>query len=291
MKKLEGLHDIEKPLASLPHAIGKNILDHIQKLTHYEPVIGIMGKTGAGKSSLCNALFQGEVTPVSAVDACTREVLRFRLRSGDRSLIIVDLPGVGESGIRDHEYTALYHRILPEMDLVLWVIKADDRALSVDEQFWHRVMKNHRQQVLFVINQADKMAPSHEWDTATGTPSVQQLANLRTKQAAVAAMFKPHHPVCVVSAISGWGIEEMVETMMFSLPDRATSPLAIQLHGRLCTEPVKKQARDSFSHAVGKVFDGVESSPLLPVPVRAVIRTVRETVVSVARAVWDWIFF
>ncbi|MBS3049231.1 GTPase family protein [Enterobacter mori] len=291
MHKSDGLQAIEKPLSSLPLAIGGPIIKHIHKLAHHEPVIGIMGKTGAGKSSLCNELFRGEMSPVSDVNACTRDILRFRLHSGDRSLIIVDLPGVGESGIRDHEYTALYHRILPEMDLVLWVIKADDRALSVDEQFWHRVMKNHRQQVLFVINQADKMAPSHEWDTATGTPSVQQLANLRTKQAAVAAMFKPHHPVCVVSAISGWGIEEMVETMMFSLPDRATSPLAIQLHGRLCTEPVKKQARDSFSHAVGKVFDGVESSPLLPVPVRAVIRTVRETVASVARAVWDWIFF
>lgn len=64
MKKSEVLQAIEKPLVSLPHAIGKHILDHIQKLTHYEPVIGIMGKTGAGKSSLCNALFQGEVTPV-----------------------------------------------------------------------------------------------------------------------------------------------------------------------------------------------------------------------------------
>ena len=135
------------------------------------------------------------------------------------------------------------------------------------------------------------MEPSHEWDAATGTPSVLQRANLSVKQAAVTAMFKPHHPVCVVSALSGWGIEEMVETMMRSLPDHATSPLATQLHGRLCTEPVKKQARDSFSHVVGKVFDGMESSPLLPAPVRAVIRTVRETVVSVARAVWDWIFF
>ncbi|WP_432276299.1 GTPase [Escherichia coli] len=33
-----------------------------------------MGKSGAGKSSLCNALFQGEVTPVSDVHAGTREV-------------------------------------------------------------------------------------------------------------------------------------------------------------------------------------------------------------------------
>ncbi|EDQ6557369.1 GTPase family protein, partial [Salmonella enterica subsp. enterica] len=279
MHKSDGLQAIEKPLSSLPLAIGEQILKHIHKLAHHEPVIGIMGKTGAGKSSLCNELFRGEMSPVSDVNACTRDVLRFRLRSGDRSLVIVDLPGVGESGQRDHEYTALYRRILPEMDLVLWVIKADDRALSVDELFWHRVMKNHRQQVLLVINQADKMEPGHEWDAATGTPSVQQLANLQDKQAAVTAMFKPHHPVCVVSALSGWGIEEMVATMMRCLPDRAASPLATQLHGRLCTEPVKKQARDSFSHAVGKVFDGVESSPLLPAPVRAVFRTVRETVV------------
>ncbi|EJI0931770.1 GTPase family protein [Salmonella enterica] len=291
MHKSDGLQAIEKPLSSLPLAIGGQILKHIHKLAHHEPVIGIMGKTGAGKSSLCNELFRGEMSPVSDVNACTRDVLRFRLRSGDRSLVIVDLPGVGESGQRDHEYTALYRRILPEMDLVLWVIKADDRALSVDELFWHRVMKNHRQQVLLVINQADKMEPSHEWDAATGTPSVQQLANLRDKQAAVTAMFKPHHPVCVVSALSGWGIEEMVATMMRCLPDRAASPLATQLHGRLCTEPVKKQARDIFSHAVGKVFDDLESSLLLPAPVRAVIRTVRETVMTVARVVWDWIFF
>ena len=33
--------------------------EHLRKLTSHEPVIGIMGKSGAGKSSLCNALFQG----------------------------------------------------------------------------------------------------------------------------------------------------------------------------------------------------------------------------------------
>ncbi|HDH1374207.1 TPA: 50S ribosome-binding GTPase [Klebsiella quasipneumoniae subsp. similipneumoniae] len=184
MHKSEGLQAIEKPLSSLPVTIGGQILKHIHKLAHHEPVIGIMGKTGASKSSLCNELFRGEISPVSDVNACTRDVLRFRLHSGDRSLVIVDLPSVGESGQRDHEYIALYHRILPEMDLILWVIKADDRALSVDELFWHRVMKNHRQQVLFVINQADKMEPNHEWDAVNGTPSVQQWANLRAKQAA-----------------------------------------------------------------------------------------------------------
>ena len=94
MKKLEALQAIEKSLASLPHAFGKHILDHIYKLTHYEPVIGIMGKTGAGKSSLCNALFEHPLSPVSHAEGCTRKPLHFTLNAGGRSLTLVDLPGV-----------------------------------------------------------------------------------------------------------------------------------------------------------------------------------------------------
>ncbi|PLN98779.1 GTPase family protein [Klebsiella michiganensis] len=291
MNKPDGLQAFEQPLASLPRTLRQLILERIQNLTHYEPVIGIMGKSGAGKSSLCNELFRGEVSPVSDVNACTRDILRFRLRSGRHSLVIVDLPGVGENGWRDHEYRALYRRMLPELDLVLWVIKADDRALTVDEQFWHGVMQPYRQKVLFVINQSDKIEPSNEWDTLTSKPSPHQLENLKAKQAAIMAMFKPHHPVCVVSASTGWGIEEMVATMMRCLPDRATSPVVTQLQGRLCTEPVKSQARDSFGEAVGRVFDTAESSSFLSASLKTVIRSVRNAVVSVARAVWDWIFF
>lgn len=291
MNKSDGLQAIEKPLASLPHTIRNHILEHLRSLTQYEPVIGIMGKTGAGKSSLCNALFQGEVTPVSNVEACTRDVLRFRLSSGSHSLLLVDLPGVGESGQRDEEYTKLYRRILPELDLVLWVIKADDRALSVDEHFYRQVMLTHQHRVLFVVNQADKAEPCHEWNIVNNMPSPAQQLTIEAKRTALRQLFLPSHPICVVSARTGWGIVAMVEVMMYSLPDRATSPLTTQLHGRLCTEPVKKQARERFGSAVGEVFGTMESSSFLPAPVRVVIRTVRETVVSVARAVWDWIFF
>ncbi|HAT3925975.1 GTPase family protein [Citrobacter meridianamericanus] len=291
MKKSDGLQAIEKPLASLPHAIRSHIIERLRSLTRYEPVIGIMGKTGAGKSSLCNALFQGEVTPVSDVNACTRDALRFRLRNGSHSLMIVDLPGVGESAQRDEEYTALYRRILPELDLVLWVIKADDRALSLDEHFYRKVMLAYQHRVLFVVNQADKAEPCHTWNLADNQPSPDQQLTIEAKRRAVQHLFLPHHPVCVVSARTGWGMDTMVETMMRSLPDRAASPLATQLHGKLCTAPVKKQARDGFGSAVGDVFDMAASSSFLPAPVRAVIRTVRDAVVSAARAVWDWIFF
>lgn len=291
MNKSKGLQAIEKPLVSLPNTIRNHILERLRSLAQYEPVIGIMGKTGAGKSSLCNALFQGEVTPISNVAACTRDVLRFRLRNGNHSLMIVDLPGVGESEQRDEEYAALYRRILPELDLVLWVIKADDRALSVDEHFYRKVMLEYQHRVLFVVNQADKAEPCHQWNTTSNTPSHSQQSTIEAKRSAVQQLFLPHYPVCVVSARTGWGLDVMVETMMRSLPDRATSPLTTQLHGRLCTEPVKKQARERFGNAVDEMIGTVESSSFLPAPVRAVIRTVREAVVTAARAVWDWIFF
>lgn len=78
MRKPEDLQPLQNILSNLPQWVSERILQQINQLTHYEPVIGIMGKTGAGKSSLCNALFVGEVSPVSDVAACTREPLRFR---------------------------------------------------------------------------------------------------------------------------------------------------------------------------------------------------------------------
>lgn len=69
--------------------------------------------------------------------------------------------------------------------------------------------------------------------------------------------------------------------MMRCLPDRATSPVVTQLHRKLCTEPVKSQARDSFVEAVGRVFDTAESSSFLSASLKTVIRSVRDAVVSV----------
>ncbi len=96
MKYSEGFQPIHNSLSELPHWISDRILQQIKQLTCYEPVIGIMGKTGAGKSSLCNALFAGDISPVSDVVACTRDPLRFSLQVGERVMTLVDLPGVGK---------------------------------------------------------------------------------------------------------------------------------------------------------------------------------------------------
>ncbi len=287
MNNAQGLQPLNHSLSGLPQWVSERILQQINQLTHYEPVIGIMGKTGAGKSSLCNALFVGEVSPVSDVAACTREPLRFRLQVGERFMTIVDLPGVGESGVRDTEYTVLYREQLPRLDLVLWLIKADDRALATDEHFYRQVIgEAYRHKVLFVISQSDKAEPT----TGGERLSTEQKQNISRKICLLHEIFQPVHPVCAVSVRLQWGLQMMAERMIKCLPREVSSPVVAQLQHPFRTTVVREEARDDFGETVGAVLDTVSSFPLIPAPVRTIIQAVRSSVVSVARAVWDFFF-
>ncbi|AJJ12185.1 dynamin family protein [Yersinia rohdei] len=287
MNNSEGLKSFRQSLSGLPQWASERILQQINQLTDYEPVIGIMGKTGTGKSSLCNALFAGEVSPVSDVAACTREPLRFRFQVGGRFMTLMDLPGIGESGARDTEYAALYREQLPRLDLVLWLIKADDRALAVDEHFYHKVIgEAYRHKVLFVISQADKVEPT----SSDNKLSTEQKKNISRKIGLLHELFQPVNPVCAVSVRLQWGLRVMTERMIRCLPREASSSVVSQLSAPLRTDAVNKKACDDFGETVGSVLDAVSAMPLIPAPVRTIIQTVRDTVVSVARAVWSFFF-
>lgn len=291
-KTEQGLDALKQQLSLLPAALSRTILNRIRQHIHYEPVIGIMGKTGAGKSSLCNALFQHPLSPVSDVQGCTREPLRFTLNAGGRSLTLVDLPGAGESLDYDREYQQLYKDQLPKLDLILWVMKADDRACATDEAF-HRFLLEcgvSPGSIVFVINQADKAEPSLEWDRDTAQPSTGQLLTLTARSAAVSRQFSTPYPVHAVSARTGYNLPRLVETLIFALPPEASSGVFRQVKEEHRTREAETTARKDFGDLLGELFGRVVDAVPLPKAIRDGLGALREGIVQAATALWHWFF-
>lgn len=198
------------------------IRERLKELHSYVPKIGVLGKTGAGKSSLCNALFGKEIAKVDGVEACTREIQHVEIKAADGKggIVLIDVPGVGDTPERDKEYTRMYEELLPKLDLVLWVIKADDRAMSVDMEVFESKVREHAPAVIFVVNQVDKLDPLKEWDSLEHKPGQKQLASLQRKREIVSETFKaPIETVCGVSAEEKYGLTALVEQIVRMVPN------------------------------------------------------------------------
>ena len=234
------------------------ISNRLENILNYEPRIGVFGKTGVGKSSLCNALFGTDICQISDVEACTRNAQEVILDMGGRNGIkLIDVPGVGESSARDEEYAALYSKLLPELDLVLWLIKSDDRALASDENFYKNVVKPHIDEgkpFFLVLNQVDKIEPFREWNEEKHEPGPKQFQNIHRKIDDIARFFDvASSRIIPVSANEKYNLTKLVDEFIRVLPAEKKITVFRAVNEEFRSKSTGEHVKKSFFEVLGDV--------------------------------------
>jgi predicted GTPase len=184
----------------------------------------------------------------------TRDPQEVFVSMGNKGIKLVDVPGVGESSERDMEYGKLYAKLLPELDLVLWVLKADDRAFSSDENFYKKLVKPHMEQgkpFLIALNQVDKVEPFREWSTEVNRPGPVQSKNIQDKRVAVARYFDlPLNQILPIAANEKYGLMELVDSMVHVLPPEKRITVIKNIDPTVVSDDAWEEANAGFWAAV-----------------------------------------
>jgi len=143
------------------------------------PKIAIIGKSGVGKTSTINSLFNVEWHTSETITG-TLDVQKetFKLK-GEGKLTVFDMPGLGDSIENDKKFIELYKRVLPDVDVILYIIQADDRGLGEDEHIIKDILKCDKKlnkKFVIGINKVDLLGENEglEWDDYINLPSIEQ---------------------------------------------------------------------------------------------------------------------
>lgn len=210
-----------------------------RELLDRAPVVAIIGKAGVGKTTTINNLFD--------VDEFVAEVLTFEqkgyigdVRRGTTRAIrkrfdlkigigldIIDLPGLGDDIRKDKEFEEIYRKILPQCDIILYVLKADNRTLGEDERILQNIVlpSCDKKKIIIAVNQVDILGENEglHWDTRINLPDERQEELIRMKQKDIAAMFSEDlnvdaDKIVCYSAIKRYHLLELLHSIVKTTP-------------------------------------------------------------------------
>lgn len=120
-------------------------------------VVGVVGRTNAGKSTLVNRLVGEKVSIVSPVEQTTRNTIRGIVEDARGQLVLLDTPGlhkaVGELG---RLLNRMARRSAAGVDVLCVVFDASSEPQLEDVGWMQRVAKECPEKVVFVLNKADR---------------------------------------------------------------------------------------------------------------------------------------
>ncbi|QDX22493.1 GTP-binding protein [Pandoraea pnomenusa] len=251
-----------------------DISEKISKIRSYTPKVGVFGNSGVGKSSLCNALFGKDIAKIADVEACTRKPQEILIGSnnGQGGITLIDVPGIGEDPARQKEYTALYKSLAPELDLVLWAIKADDRNYASGLDAYAEIFGSEKSlPVIFVITQTDKTNYAGHWDYKEYKPGGSQTNNITAKEHDVSKRFDVSTKNIISIAVEAiderltgksYNLQNLVDLVVEVLPNEKKFSFTREAKEENVSTEARKAAEkgiwDSVKDFAGEAWDTVK---------------------------------
>ena len=119
-------------------------------------VVGIVGRTNAGKSTLVNQLVGEKVSIVSPVEQTTRNTVRGIVADERGQLVLLDTPGLHKAvGVLGTLLNRMARRSAAGVDILCVVFDASEAPQLEDIGWMQRVAKEAPEKVVFVLNKAD----------------------------------------------------------------------------------------------------------------------------------------
>ena len=120
-------------------------------------VVGVVGRTNAGKSTLVNRLVGEKVSIVSPVEQTTRNTVRGIVADPRGQLVLLDTPGLHKAvGILGTLLNRMARRSAAGTDITCVIFDASQEPQLEDVGWMQRVAKESPDRVVFVLNKADK---------------------------------------------------------------------------------------------------------------------------------------
>ena len=157
--------------------------------------VAVIGQAGVGKSSTLNAVF-GLNLPVSDIAEGTTEIIEkiFPMRDGF-NLSIYDMPGLLQSRKKDKVYEDMYKEILPQCDVIVYIIKANTRNIGDDCRILKEVVlpicnqSSIKDNLIIAVNKVDTIGqtidpndPELAWDPIDNVPSEKLFECIKKKR-------------------------------------------------------------------------------------------------------------
>ncbi len=320
----ENIRRVEELLRFLPLPDG-TVNDLRQKiamlrtilLEQRPPAFVLVGRRGAGKSSLINAIFGKKVAEVGHVKAQTGRGRWFDHASELGSMSILDTRGMQEGSAPEESDTSkdALSSILVELrkkapDVVLFLVKASevDSAIDTDldalERIFAEVERHHRYRppLVAVATHCDVLEPKDarlHVDGANADDLAEKLGRVAEVEHHLDTKIKARHKLGphlvwvrgvstylsfkadggAVRSDERWRVEELVGTLFKHIPDagRGTFVRIARVRG------LQEELANNLTRAVAALCAGIAA---LPIPVADVIPITSLQVTLVAAIAW-----